>query len=134
MSKQDQGDARGSVSVAQLQAEWIRSVSFIVAFVGSSVMAIVNPTDNTAWWVVGLVIAAVGVVGLLGAATRIPSARAIFGALLGRRIKDVRAAIKDLNRVPPPPAPHRRPRQLARVAGPLSALAALAAVVRLLTV
>ena len=134
MGKQDESDARESVSVAQVQAEWIRSVSFIVAFIGSSIMAIVNPTDNTAWWVVGLVITAVGVIGLLGAATRIPSARAIFGALLGLRIKDARAAIKDLNRVPPPPEPHRRPRQLARVAGPLSALAALAAVVRLLTI
>ena len=134
MTTGQQGDTRGSVSVAQVRAEWIRSAAFIAVFAGSTVMAIVDVTDNTAWWLVGLVVAAIGASGLAWAAMRIPSARAIFGALFRRRFGDARAAIRDLNRVPSKPEPHRRPRQLARAVGPLSALAALAAVLRLLTI
>jgi len=134
MTTEHRGDIRGVVPVAQIRAEWIRSVSFVVAFAGSAVMTIVDLNDNTAWWLVGLVVLVIGVSGLIGAATRIPSARRIFRALPRGRFGETRAAIRDLNRVPPPPEPHRRPRQLARVAGPLSGLAALAAVLRLLTI
>ena len=134
MTGEEQGDTKGSMSVAQVRAEWIRSVAFIVSFAGNVVMAIVDVTEHTAWWLIGFVVAAIGVSGLLGAATRIPSARRIFRALVRRRFSDARAAIRDLNRVPASPEPHRRPGQLARVFGPLSGLAALAAVLRLLTI
>jgi len=134
MTGEEQGDIRGSVLVAQVRAEWIRSIAFIVVFAGSSVMAVVDVTDYTAWWSVGLVVAAIGATGLAWAAMRIPSARGLFEALFRRRFGDARASIRDLNRVPPSLEPHRQPRQLARVFGPLSALAAMAAVLRLLTV
>ena len=134
MTGEEQGDTRGSVSVAQVRAEWIRSVGFIVALAGLTVMAIFDVTKHTAWWLVGFVVAAIGMSGLFGAAMWIPSARGIFGALVGRRFGDAGAAIRDLNRVPHSSEPHRRPRQLARVVGPLSALASLAAVLRLLTI
>jgi hypothetical protein len=120
----------GAMSVHEVRAEWLRSGAFVVVTAGWLVMAFAHPRDETFWWVTGLLISIIGVSGLVWAGLRLPPVRRLFRALLGLRPKEVRSAIKELNRIPAAPAPHRNPRLIAAVFGPLSAVAAIGMVVR----
>ena len=62
----------------QLRAEWIRAASFIITALGMIVMAFVHYRKNTAWWMVGLMITLVGVLGLLGSASQLEPARGLY--------------------------------------------------------
>lgn len=119
------------LSVHEVRAEWVRAGAFVVATAGWLVMAFAHPRDQTFWWVTGLLISIIGVSGLVWAGLRLPPVRQLFRALLRLRPKEVRSAMKELNRIPGAPAPHRNPRLIAAVFGPLSAIAALVVIVRL---
>lgn len=116
----------------QVGPEWIRAGGFVVAAIGLGLMALVDPHENTTWWIGGLSTALVGVTGLLIAAMRIPSARELFRALFRLRFADAVRASRELNRVPEVESPNRTARLTALVFGPLGAVAGLVALVRLI--
>ena len=123
-----------SVSVAaEVRAEWVRAVAFVVATAGLLVVALALP-DETFWLVIGLLVAIVGVFGWVWAGLHLSTVRQLFGGLIRGQLTTARSALVDLNRIPASPAPHRNPRLVAVVFGPLSAAAAIAVVVRLLTI
>jgi uncharacterized membrane protein YfcA len=117
----------------QLRAEWVRAVSFIITALGMIVMAFVHFRRNTVWWMVGLSIALVGVIGLLGSASKLEPARALFRSLLRLRPAAAMEFLVELNRIPPMGAPHRTPRILAAMFGALGGAAAVLVIARLLT-
>jgi len=122
-----------TISVGEVRAEWVRAVAFVVVTAGLLVMALAHLREQTLWWMAGLLVLVVGVLGSVWAGLLLPTVRRLFGGLIKRQPAVARSALVDLNRVPASPAPHRTPRLVARVFGPLSAAAAIAAVVRLLT-
>jgi len=117
----------------QLRAEWVRAVSFIITDLGMIVMAFVHYRRNTVWWMVGLSITLVGVLGLLGSASKLEPARALFRSLLRLRPAEAMEFLVELNRIPPMGAPHRTPRILAAMFGALGGAAAVLVIARLLT-
>jgi hypothetical protein len=121
-----------TMPAGEVRAEWVRAVAFVVVTAGLLVVALALP-DETFWLVTGLLVLVVGAFGLVWAALRLPIVRQLFGGLFRWQPAVARSALVDLNRVPASPAPHRRPRLVALVFGPLSAAAAMAVVVRLLT-
>ena len=122
-----------SVSVAEVRAEWVRAVAFVVVAAGLLVVTLALP-DETFWLVTGLLVAIVGVFGLVWAGLHLPTVRQLFSSLTRGQLTTARSALVDLNRIPASPAPHRNPRLVAVVFGPLSAAAAIAVVVRLLSI
>jgi hypothetical protein len=118
---------------ASVSAEWIRAVSFIVAAAGLLIMGFVHLRNDTGWWMAGLAIALLGIVGLLVAASMIEPARAVFESLVKLRLARAFESLIELNRIPPFPAPHRTPRILAAMFGPLSGAAGVLVIARLLT-
>ncbi len=122
-----------SMSVAEVRAEWVRALAFVVVTIGLLLVALALP-DETFWLVTGLLVAIVGVSGLVWAGLHLPTVRQLFGGLIRGQLKTALSALADLNRIPASPAPHRNPRLVAVVFGPLSAAAAIAVVVRLLTI
>lgn len=119
-----------SMSGAEVRAEWVRAVPFAVVTTGLLIVAVAFP-DETFWLVTGLLIAIAGVFGLVWAGLHLPTVRQLFGGLIRGQLTTARSALADLNRIPASPAPHRNPRFVAVVFGPLSAAAAIAVVVRL---
>jgi hypothetical protein len=117
----------------QLRAEWLRAVSFIITALGMIVMAFVHYRRNTVWWMVGLLITLVGVIGLLGSASSLEPSRALFRSLLRLRPAETMEFLVELNRIPPMGAPHRTPRILAAMFGALGGAAAVLVIARLLT-
>ena len=122
-----------SVSVAEVRAEWVRAVAFVVVTAGLLVVTLALP-DETFWLVTGLLVAIVGVFGLVWAGLHLPTVRQLFSSLTRGQLTTARSALVDLNRLPASPAPRRNPRLVAVVFGPLSAAAAIAVVVRLLSI
>lgn len=108
-------------------------MSFIITALGMIVMAFVHYRRNTVWWMVGLFIALVGVIGLLGSASKLEPARALFRSLLRLRPAAAMEFLVELNRIPPMGAPHRTPRILAAMFGALGGAAAVLVIARLLT-
>ena len=117
----------------QLRAEWARAASFIITALGMIVMAFVHYRKNTAWWMVGLMITLVGVLGLLGSASQLEPARGLFRSLFRLRPAEAMEFLLELNRIPPMGAPHRTPRILAAMFGALGGAAAVLVIARLLT-
>jgi len=122
-----------SMSVAEVRAEWVRAVAFVVVAAGLLAVVLALP-DETFWLVTGLLVAIVGVFGFVWAGLHLPTVRQLLGGLIRGQLTTARSALVDLNRIPASPAPHRNPRLVAVVFGPLSAAAAIAVVVRLLTI
>lgn len=118
--------------VALIRAEWVRAAAFIVVTAGLSLMATVDIRGQTSLWLTGLVIAIAGAGGLLGAGLVLPDVRRLADAVIRWRPAEILRAVVDLNQIPAAPAAHRIPRVIANVFGPLSAVAGIVVVARLI--
>ena len=116
-----------------VRAEWVRAFGFVLAASGMALTALVDLSDQTVVWLLGLAVTAIAVVALFSAAFAIGGGREFFAAVARRRPAAAIRALADLNRIPIAPAPHRTPRLIVMVFGPLSGAAGLVMVVRMAT-
>lgn len=113
------------------RAEWGRAAAAVLVTGALVVMAILDPRDQTVWWVVVLGLSLVIVVAGLAAEWSMADGRAYWRAIRAMQVVAAWRAFLVLTRVPAAPAPARVPRLIVAVFGPASAVAGVAMLVRL---